>query len=453
MRNHHTIYRAVVSAACLLCVLCTTIAVRAQSDPPSTPATTSSSPTDETPDETPEDATGAQIDPDVFGEVETELSSLRFGKLWTDNGWLNWGGLLAAIFLSLAIGRIATSLLARFAAKLAARDWTVRSHVFNDLIGPLKLALLALGLTLGQVGINGLTNTPLHVFIGRTLLLLYSLAVFWYAFNLVSVVEVVMTRITAKTASTLDEQLVPLIRKALRVFIVVLGAMFIVDNVFKQDIGAWLAGLGIAGLAVSLAAQDSLKNLFGSLTILLDQPFQLGERILFGGHDGIVEEIGFRSTKVRTLTGNVVTIPNSMIVNDPVENVARRPSIRRIMNVTITYDTPREKIEQAVQILRDILEEDDLREPIHQVINGSESPPRVYFNDFNAESLNIFVIYWYAPPAWWDYMDHAQRLNLRIFEEFEKAGIEFAFPTQTVYLAGDPRRELAVKMLGQDLGS
>ena len=97
------------------------------------------------------------------------------------------------------------------------------------------------------------------------------------------------------------------------------------------------------------------------------------------------------------------------------------------------------------------MEEDGIREPIHQVINGSEAPPRVYFNDFNAESLNIFVIYWYAPPNYWDYMDHGQRLNLRIFEEFEKAGLEFAFPTQTLYLAGDPKRELAVKMLGQDL--
>jgi MscS family membrane protein len=75
--------------------------------------------------------------------------------------------------------------------------------------------------------------------------------------------------------------------------------------------------------------------------------------------------------------------------------------------------------------------------------------PRVYFNDYNAESLNLFLIYWYAPPAWWDYMDHAHRLNLRIFEEFEKAGIEFAFPTQTLYLAGDPKRELAVRMLGE----
>ncbi|MEE8452393.1 MAG: mechanosensitive ion channel family protein [Thermoguttaceae bacterium] len=446
MRKYHTPYRAVVGTACLLCILAMGITARADLVTSVEPGA-GGSPAD--------DVANAEVVRDVVAQVEEDLSSSKFGnlqfsRLWTDNGWINWAGLLGAIFLGLVAGKISAALLARFAQKLSTRGWAVQCHVAEDLIGPVKLALLGLGLTLGLAGMVGI-STPLQIFVNRTLLLLYSLAVFWYAFNLVSVVEVVLMRITAKTTSTLDEQLVPLIRKALRVFLVVIGAMFIVDNVFKQDIGAWLAGLGIAGLAVSLAAQDSLKNLFGSLTILLDQPFQLGERIVFAGHDGVIEEIGFRSTKIRTPKGHVVTIPNSNIVSDPVENIGRRQSIRRSMNLTITYDTPREKIEQAVQILRDILEEDDIREPIHQVINGSEYPPRVYFNDFNAESLNIFVIYWYAPPAYWDYMDHGQRLHLRIFEEFEKAGIEFAFPTQTLYLAGDPKRELAVKMLGQDL--
>jgi MscS family membrane protein len=206
-----------------------------------------------------------------------------------------------------------------------------------------------------------------------------------------------------------------------------------------------LAGLGIAGLAVSLAAQDSLKNLFGSITILLDRPFRVGQRIVYAGYDGTVEEIGFRSTRLRTLTGNLVNIPNSKIVNDPIENIGVRPAIQRVINVTITYDTPREKIQQAVNLLRGILEEPGIGEPIHPVINDTPTPPRVFFNDFNADSLNIFVIYWYAPPSWWDYMAHAEKLNFRIFEEFEKAGIEFAFPTRTLYLADDPKRRLRIE--------
>ena len=462
MKKLHSIHRAALVAACLFGPLAVGMTARANLVLPSLSATDSAAANDTTGDDTQTGSTqtGVEIGGEIAGQIadhpdarktSSMFGNLRFGRLMTDNEWYNWAGLLGAIFLGLLAGKICASLLTRFAARLSLRGWIVRSHVFKDLVGPAKLALLALGLTLGLGGLAGI-SAPLQLFVGRMLLLLYSLAVFWYAFNLVSVVEVVLTRITAKTPSTLDEQLVPLTRKALRVFLVVLGAMFIVDNVFKQDIGTWLAGLGIAGLAVSLAAQDSLKNLFGSLTILFDQPFQLGERIAFGGHDGVVEEIGFRSTKVRTATGHLVTIPNSNIVNDPVENIARRPSIRRTMNVTITYDTPREKIEQAVRILRDILEEDGIREPIHQVINGSEAPPRVYFNDFNAESLNIIVYYWFTPTEWWDFLEFNNDFNMELLRRFNEEGIEFAFPTQTLYLKSDGslQADLAIQQAQPD---
>jgi MscS family membrane protein len=377
------------------------------------------------------------------------LDNIDFRGLFEQNAINSWLILLGAIFVSLGLGKLVEAVLGNLGGRFEARGQSARAHVFSDLIGPGKLALLGIGLAVGLADIE--MTKPLQTFTVKTLVLIYSIAVFWYAFNLVSVVEVVLKRLTSMTESPLDDQLVPLIRKTLRVFLVVISVLFVADTVFGQDIGAWLAGLGIAGLAVSLAAQDSLKNLFGSLTILLDRPFQIGERIVFAGYDGIIEEIGFRSTKLRTLTGHVVTIPNSNIVNDPVENIGRRPYIRRTMNVTITYDTPRDKIDRAVGIIRDILNEKDLREPIHPVIDGNELPPRVFFNDFNAESLNIFVIYWFAPPAYWDYMAHAERINFRLFEEFEKAGIEFAFPTQTLYLAGDPKRQLAVKMLSDGL--
>lgn len=401
-------------------------------------------PPDETPEPT-EDQSNGQAE-----KATSLLQKLKLTDLWSKNGPSEWLFLLGAIFVGVAAGWIAAAVLGRFGRRFEARGWTVWTHVVDDLIGPAKLALIAVGLAVGLAQIKAMSET-LQTLCVNTLVLLYAVAAFWYAFNLVAVIDVVLRRLTAKTRSSLDEQLIPLVRKTLRIFLVVLGVMFVVDSVFGQDVGALLAGLGIAGLAVSLAAQDSLKNLFGSITILFDRPFRLGERIVYAGYDGMIEEIGFRSTKVRTLTGHLVTIPNSKIVSDPVENIGRRPSIRRILNVTITYDTPREKIEQAVEILRAVLEEEEIGERIHPTINGDEFPPRVYFNDFGADSLNIIVIYWFAPPAYWDYLEHAQKLNLRIFEEFERAGIEFAFPTQTLYLAGDPKREMAVRMLGRDL--
>jgi len=382
-------------------------------------------------------------------EVLSFIQKLNLPGFWAENDMTQWGILLGAIFAGLAVGRIVAAVLRHLGAKWDARAWRVRAAVFNGLASPTSLALLTVGLTVGLAYLR--MSPPLRLFSTKTLLLLYSISVFWALFNLVEVIDVLLRRATASANTMLNEQVVPLIRKTLRVFLVVIAALFVAQSVFGQNIGAWLAGLGIAGLAVSLAAQDSLKNLFGSVTILFDRPFQVGERIVYSGFDGIIEEIGFRSTKLRTLTGHLVTIPNSNIVNDPIENIGRRPTIRRLFHVTITYDTPREKIEQAVEILRNILEEDGIREPIHPIVGGDELPPRVYFSDYNSHSLDIMVIYWFAPPAYWDYMEHGQRVNLRIFEEFERAGIEFAFPTQTLYLAGDPKRELAVRMLGADL--
>lgn len=122
------------------------------------------------------------------------------------------------------------------------------------------------------------------------------------------------------------------------------------------------------------------------------------------------------------------------------------PTNRRLFNVTITYDTPQEKIREATELVRAILSEDGIREPIHPTIAGDEYPPRAYFNEFNADSLNIIVIYWFAPPDFWGFFEHSEKVNLRIIEEFEKAGIDFAFPTQTLHLAADPKRELVMRL-------
>ena len=203
---------------------------------------------------------------------------------------------------------------------------------------------------------------------------------------------------------------------------------------------------GALAIGVGFGSQAVINNFISGLIMLAERPVRIGERIVFGTYDGTVEEVGFRSTKVRTLTDHLVTIPNSSMVNEPIENIGRRRTIRRILHVTITYDTPRDKIEEAVDTIRDILEEPGIREPIHPMIGWDKFPPRVFFNDYNAESLNIQVVYWYAPPEFWDYMEHAQRVNLRIFEEFERLGVDFAFPSRTLYLAGDAKRELSVRL-------
>jgi len=136
-----------------------------------------------------------------------------------------------------------------------------------------------------------------------------------------------------------------------------------------------------------------------------------------------------------------VTIPNEKVASESVENIGRRPSIRRLANITITYDTAPDKVEKALEIIRDILE--------HHEGMLSDFPPRVFFNEFNDASLNIIMLYWYHPPDWAAYMAFSERVNLQIMRAFEAEGIEFAFPTITNYLAHDQRRPLHVSIAGE----
>ncbi len=219
-----------------------------------------------------------------------------------------------------------------------------------------------------------------------------------------------------------------------------------------------LTGVGIGGLAIALAARPTLGNIIGSFMIFLDKPFKVGQRVKIMGQNGTVESVGLRSTKIRLRTGHQTSIPNEKITAAEVENIGRRPHIRRVFNITITYDTPPEKINRAVEILREVQSlpaapvtepkditgaMEDSSETTHhpnEAINQENFPPRVYFNEFNRDSLNILVIYWYHPAEKWNYLKHANWVNIQIMERFNAEGIDFALPTQTLHLAGDDKQ-------------
>ena len=181
------------------------------------------------------------------------------------------------------------------------------------------------------------------------------------------------------------------------------------------------AGIGIGGAAIAFAAQDSIKNFFGSVTVLADKPFFIGQRIVVGGNDGVVEEIGLRSTRIRLLTGHRVSVPNKHMAELMIENISERPHIRRLTNIRLALDTPPDKARKAIHIIEKVLEGHEGQKP--------DFPPRVYFNEFNEDSLNILVLYWYHPADYWSYNALNQRVNLAIMEEFEKEGIQLAPPT------------------------
>ena len=350
--------------------------------------------------------------------------------------------LLAAIFVGLVAGRLGRFIIENVGKRLKAEGKQRTLGMFCVCLGrPMTLFGLVLGLRLGLASLR--MNDSLDRIAEACLNTLFAVAVGYAIYQLVDILDEYLTEWAAKTDTKLDDMLVPLVRKSIRITLVVVVAMFILQQIAgAKRIGTLLAGLGVGGLAVALAAQDTIKNFFGSLMILADKPFEVGDRVVIGDHDGPVEEVGFRSTKIRTLDGHLVTIPNSTVVNAQVRNIGRRPYIRRLANITITYDTPPDKVLRAVEILKDILDNHEGMRP--------DFPPRVFFNDFNADSLNILVLYWFHPPDYWDYQAFSQKVNMEILERFNAEGIEFAFPTQTLFLANDDRRQLAVRLLGQD---
>jgi MscS family membrane protein len=388
------------------------------------------------------DGQAASANNDQLGNVFDSIGSVfEATPRWA------WLVLFLCILGGLIAGKVVQTALRGGGAKLRKKQREFAGVALEDAASPVSLALLTLGITFGMFSI--VMPPELVPYYQNIIKFLYILAIGWFLFNLVDLIDLVLNRQVEKTKSKLAMQIAPLIRKALRIFIVIVFSLLVAQNVFGVNISAWLAGLGIAGLAISLAAQDSIKNLFGSITVLLDKPFAVGDRIQFSGADGFVEEIGFRSTRIRTFTGHLVTVPNMKFIDGTIENVSARSFIRRMMDVTITYDTPPDKIREAVQIIKDLLSAEDLAHPFRI----DERPPRVYFNEFNADSLNISVAYWYFLDAeagrdWWGYLEHGEQFNHKLFEAFSEAGIDFAFPTQTLYLAGDPDRQLSVRLLG-----
>lgn len=184
-----------------------------------------------------------------------------------------------------------------------------------------------------------------------------------------------------------------------------------------------LAGAGVVGMALALSAQDVLKNVFGSIMLIMDKPFSVGERIKVKGYDGVVEEIGLRSTKLRLLNGHQASIPNEEMAKTDIENIGRRPFIRRASEIRLPVDVGSKRAEDAVKIIEEILVD-------HEGFNP-EFPPRVWLSDFESDHLELKFIYWYHPPTYWEFTKHADEVNREILTRFEAAGIRIALPAFT----------------------
>ncbi len=262
------------------------------------------------------------------------------------------------------------------------------------------------------------------VILNKAIYSLIAVDVCWLMFRLVDAITGYLTLRYKDKNKTLAGSLFPMIRNTAKFFLAFITFILIVQDL-GYSVSSLLAGLGIGGLAVALAAKDTLANIFGSITIFLDKPFLVGDWIISGGTEGVVEDISFRCTRIRTFDRTLVSIPNSVIANQTIENVSRRPQRRISTTIGVTYSCGYRKLKMAVDRIRQII----LDHPHTQ-----KEGVFVYFSQFDQSSLGIFL-YFFVDTANWDlFMQYRQELFLSFMEAFEELGVSFAFPSRSVYL-------------------
>lgn len=254
----------------------------------------------------------------------------------------------------------------------------------------------------------------------------------WLLIRLTDVFGKYLFSKAAKTRSRLDDQLIPIFQKTIRVFLYAICIIYIIQAM-GYSISGIVAGLGIGGLAVALAAKDTLANLFGSITLITDRPFRVGDWIRVGDDEGYVEQIGFRSTRIRTFPKTQITIPNSIIANTSINNFSRMPKRRVKMTVGVTYETSADQMEAVVNKIRDLLGNHSEVDQEFSIVN---------FTDFGASSLDILVYYFTKSTKWAHYLQVRQGINLSIMRIIEESGLSIAFPTRTVYLKTEDKEDI-----------
>jgi MscS family membrane protein len=329
---------------------------------------------------------------------------------------------LTYIFLAFYVSRALDAFITGRVKKWAEQTTTKLDDLLVELLrGPVRIVSFVILLHVGMQVYAW--PTGLESFFSQALKIIVAVSL---TYVLIKAVDALMhawkDRTTTPENEQFSRQLIPLIGKSLKIFAVIVVALVTSQNLGLNVTGL-IASLSIGGLAIGLAAQDTLANLFGAVAVLVDRPFKVGDRIQIDSLDGFVETIGFRSTRVRNLDGHLVTVPNKTMGNATITNVTARPSIKTVMNIGLTYDTPPERVKRAVKIIEEVCRS-----------HPKTSDVIISFNKFESFSLNIIVVHWWGDTDFRAYLGGIQEMNLNLKERFAAEGIEFAFPTQTLYM-------------------
>ena len=345
----------------------------------------------------------------------TEISFAQH-QLW------RWIAVVMATAMAMTIGKFVRMAFVRAAKQAETRSQQVFAVVLSSLGKSIVPIAFAIGFSIGLKFLDKFPEATINKIIGVAIVSAAGLA----TYNLVVVIDYWLRSFSSRTSSRLDDMLAPLVTKSVRAVVVVLVIVQIVQVVSGTQPTSLIAGLGVGGLAIGLAAQDTLKNIFGSVMIFSDRPFELGDEITVDGNTGIVETVGFRSTRFRTGTGHVITIPNGDLAGKAIINVSRRRNLSRTVTLPLPADLPSQRIEQAIDLVKDILANHEGMLP--------SMPPKVTFNDITPNSLNLQVQYWFHPADGGRFNALNERVNFEILRRFQAAGITLAVPTQRVEL-------------------
>jgi len=334
--------------------------------------------------------------------------------------------ILLAFYSSKLIDWLVTNQLSKWAAKTKT---PFDAPLLKIIHGPIKVVSFVVFL---HIGLHLFVWSPwVEDYLSKGLKIVVAWSVTYMALKALDLLLLYWRkRIGTEEDRAFDDQLFPLIRKCIKVFIVIVAILVTCQNL-DLNITSVLASLSVGGLALGLAAQDTIANLFGGISIFIDKPFHIGDWIKLDNVDGVVESIGLRSTRVRDLDGYLITIPNKTVGGATIINVSRRPTIKTVLNFGLTYETPLPKVKRALTILEELY----TRHPMtHDAI--------VSFNQFTDFALNLRVVHWWKNTDYRAYLAGMQDLNLAVMQRFAAEGINIAYPTQTLFLKQDSDRNL-----------
>lgn len=352
-----------------------------------------------------------------------------------------WLGLILIIVLGMVISRLfAFFLLAAIRRAFRKEEFELDKKLEKGFVRPIRIALMAWvwWLALRPLGLPPATLA----FLKTAAATISAVAAVWAVYRLVDIIGIYIAEKANRTDNRFDDLIAPLVVRALKIFTIVVGAVLIAETL-NIDYKTALAGLSLGGLAFALAAKDTVGNIFGSLTILLDKPFQIGDWVTIGEVDGTVEAVGIRSTRVRTFYNSLITVPNSTMINAVIDNYGARRYRRIKTTLGLTYDTPPEKIDAFCEGVRELIR-------LHPYTRKDYF--HVYLNEFSSSSLDIMLYCFHECPDWSTELRERHRLFADIIRLADKLGVEFAFPTSTLYLRKDdePSGNIGSRQGGRD---